>query len=331
MISTRFRISRGVLPALLSCLLWRSPALHAASPAAPSGRGGAVASEHVLASEVGVSILRADGNAVDAAVAVALALAVVHPEAGNLGGGGFAVLRMKGEIQALDFREVGPAAAHRDLFLDSKGAPIPGASQAGGLAVGVPGTPTGLYELHRRYGRLPWRQVVTPAQKIAEEGFLVGRALNRSLAIPTTAPSSRVFQKRSAVWLPGGEPLPVGHLLRQPAWLAAGALRRRGPARAHRGHRRRRGGRDVLTPRRNPYPRRSFRLPPRMARASPIRAHGLELRHHAPAFFGRRDPRRRPVASRELALVGESTRRRRARSPPHRGIAPRLRGSNAAR
>ena len=266
MISTISGVSRGVLPVLLSCLLWSSPALRAASPLAPSGQGGAVASEHVLASEVGVSILRAGGNAVDAAVATALALAVVHPEAGNLGGGGFAVLRMKGEIQALDFREVGPAAAHRDLFLDSKGAAIPGASQTGGLAVGVPGTPTGLYELHRRYGRLPWRQLVAPAQKIAEEGFVVGRALNRSLADPENHKKLERFPETQIAWLPGGEPLPVGHLLRQPA-LARTLARYAadGPARAHRRTGRRGGRCDVLAPRRNPYPRRSFRLPPRMA------------------------------------------------------------------
>src|SRR5882672_62164 len=137
------------------------------SVAAPATVGGAVSSAESAATEVGLRVLRAGGGAVDAAVAVALALAVVHPQAGNLGGGGFAVVRWGEENAALDFRETAPAAARHDMFRGQDGAPIPGASLVGPLAAGVPGSPAGLFELHKRYGRLPWAEVVAPAVRLA--------------------------------------------------------------------------------------------------------------------------------------------------------------------
>src|SRR5215218_6539561 len=150
----------------------------AASTPAPLGTGGAVASGDPRATKVGVEILRAGGNAVDAAVATALVLAVVYPEAGNLGGGGFAVVRIGGKLLALDFRETAPAAAAAGMYLDSKGEPVPYASLHGPLAAGVPGSPAGLYELHRKLGRLPWKKVVEPARKLAAEGFRVDRHMS---------------------------------------------------------------------------------------------------------------------------------------------------------
>src|SRR4051812_33250647 len=128
------------LPASLLLLTLLLP-LPAGAPAAPApvGPGGAVAAADPLAVEVGLATLRAGGNAVDAAVATALALAVVYPEAGNLGGGGFAVVRVDGEFHALDFREVGPAAARHDMYVDKSGKLIPDASRVGPLATGVPG------------------------------------------------------------------------------------------------------------------------------------------------------------------------------------------------
>ncbi|HEY2737490.1 MAG TPA: gamma-glutamyltransferase, partial [Thermoanaerobaculia bacterium] len=128
----------------------------AASTPAAVGTGGAVASADSLATRTGLDILRAGGNAVDAAVGTALALAVVYPEAGNLGGGGFAVVKTSGKVTTLDFRETAPAAATRTMYLDAQGQPVENASLVGPLASGVPGSPAGLWELHRKLGKLPW-------------------------------------------------------------------------------------------------------------------------------------------------------------------------------
>ena len=119
----------------VACLvLSTATAVLAANPDAVRGSGGAVASAAPAATEAGLEILRAGGNAVDAAVATALALAVVHPQAGNLGGGGFAVIRMGGAVETLDFREAAPAAAHHDMYLDENGDPVREESLVGPLA-----------------------------------------------------------------------------------------------------------------------------------------------------------------------------------------------------
>jgi gamma-glutamyltranspeptidase/glutathione hydrolase len=205
---------KKVLPLLLILLL---PSLAwSASVPAPNGSGGAVAAADPLAVEAGLDALRAGGNAVDAAVATALALAVVYPEAGNLGGGGFAVVRMGGELAALDFRETAPARARRDMYLDAQGKPVENASLVGPLAAGVPGSPAGLYELHRRYGRLPWTRVVAPARRFASEGFRVSRYLHDLLGKPETRKLLLRFPESAQVWLPGGEPPAIGSLLRLP-------------------------------------------------------------------------------------------------------------------
>jgi gamma-glutamyltranspeptidase/glutathione hydrolase len=212
-------IHRRRLPPLLLIVLL--PALlpapgRPASPPAPIGGGGAVAAADPLAVQVGLDVLRAGGNAVDAAVATALTLAVVYPEAGNLGGGGFAVVRMGGDLATLDFREVGPARARHDMFLDAQGKPVPGASLVGPLAAGVPGSPAGLYALHQRYGRLPWTRVVAPAQRLAAEGFPVGRHLHDLLDREETRKLLLRFPESAQVWLPGGSPPAVGSVLRLP-------------------------------------------------------------------------------------------------------------------
>jgi gamma-glutamyltranspeptidase/glutathione hydrolase len=213
------------LAALLVVLL-AAPAVHPASPPAVSGAGGAVASGDAYATAAGLEALRAGGNAVDAAVATALVLAVTFPEAGNLGGGGFAVVRMGGELAALDFRETAPAAARRDMYLDGRGEPRPEASVVGPLAAGVPGSPAGLWTLHRRFGRLPWARVVEPARRLAAEGFVVDPHLARVIA-EDRALLAR-FPETAAVWLPGGGPPAVGSRLALPdlaATLAAYAAR----------------------------------------------------------------------------------------------------------
>ncbi len=187
---------------------------------APHGRGGAVAAADPAAVAVGLDILRAGGNAVDAAVATALALAVVYPEAGNLGGGGFAVVRVDGEIHTLDFREVGPAAARHDMYVDKSGKLVPDASRVGPLATGVPGSPAGLYELHKKLGKLPWTQVVAPARRLAANGFVVDQHLHDLLGNPETRKLLGHFPESMQVWLPHGEPPAVGSTLRLPALAA---------------------------------------------------------------------------------------------------------------
>ncbi|WP_316831427.1 gamma-glutamyltransferase [Pedobacter aquatilis] len=137
-------------------------------------KNGMVVSAHPEASEVGISILKKGGNAVDAAVAVQFALAVVYPNAGNLGGGGFMVYRSaKGEINALDFREKAAALASRDMYLDSAGNPIVNKSLYGHLAVGVPGSVDGMVEAHKKYGKLSWAAVLQPAIDLAKNGFKI--------------------------------------------------------------------------------------------------------------------------------------------------------------
>lgn len=133
----------------------------------------AVVTAHPLASDVGIEILQQGGNAVDAAVAVQFALAVVYPRAGNLGGGGFMVVREKdGTPYALDYREKAPLAADRDMYLDSLGGVVDGLSRNGHLAAGVPGTVAGMVAAHERLGQIKdWSALVAPAIRLAEEGF----------------------------------------------------------------------------------------------------------------------------------------------------------------
>jgi gamma-glutamyltranspeptidase/glutathione hydrolase len=142
---------------------------------------GAVVSAHPLASSTGLSILRQGGNAFDAAIATQLALAVVYPAAGNIGGGGFMVAHTaKGKDVALDFREKAPAAATRDMYLDATGNPVPGLSENGHLASGIPGTIAGIFgEL--KYAKLPFARLIQPAIDLAEKGFAISEAEARNL------------------------------------------------------------------------------------------------------------------------------------------------------
>jgi gamma-glutamyltranspeptidase/glutathione hydrolase len=156
-----------------------------------------VVSGSPIASEVGRDILQAGGNAVDAAVAVGFALAVVHPEAGNIGGGGFMLMRLAdGTVEALDYRETAPGLATHDMYLDRAGRPT-ALSDKGHLAAGVPGAVAGLVEAHRRLGRLPFREVITPAIRLAEDGFIVDDYRSRSVdeyrAWLYTYPASRRY------------------------------------------------------------------------------------------------------------------------------------------
>lgn len=178
---------------------------------APSGM---VVSGSPLASEVGVEVLKQGGNAVDAAVAVGFALAVVHPEAGNIGGGGFMVMRFAdGETAALDYRETAPGKASRDMYLDPQGK-LTDKSITGHLAAGVPGSVAGLAEAHRRYGTLAWTQVVAPAIRLAKVGFVVDEFRSRS--ITGSAGRLRRFAASRAQFLPGGQAPRPGTTFKQP-------------------------------------------------------------------------------------------------------------------
>jgi gamma-glutamyltranspeptidase/glutathione hydrolase len=188
-----------------------------------------VATDAPLATDVGVRVLRAGGNAVDAAVATAFALAVVYPEAGNIGGGGFMVVRMaNGTTAALDFREKAPLAATRDMYLDSAGN-VTDRSLIGHLASGVPGSVMGLREAHSRFGKKPWAELIAPAIRLAEEGFVIDDKLATSVA--DAAVRLRRFDASAALFLPAGVPLAANTRWRNPDLAAV--LRRiatRGPA-----------------------------------------------------------------------------------------------------
>ena len=167
-----------------------------------------VATDAALATKVGVDIMRAGGNAVDAAVAVAFALAVVYPEAGNVGGGGFMVARMAdGTVGALDFRETAPAGATPDMYVDSAGN-VTDRSLAGHLASGVPGAVAGLWEAHQRFGTLAWRDLVEPAIRLARDGFTADSAFAASVAAARTWLEAWDGSRR--LFLPAGSPPAVG-------------------------------------------------------------------------------------------------------------------------
>jgi gamma-glutamyltranspeptidase/glutathione hydrolase len=175
---------------------------------------GMVVTTDPLASRVGLDVLRAGGNAVDAAVAVQFALAVVNPEAGNIGGGGFMVLRTAdGGTEALDFREKAPAAASRDMYLDANGN-VTDRSVVGHLAVGVPGSVAGMWAAHQRHGLLPWADLVEPAVELAE-GFEVGPRFLYALS-PGLIRALAAYEASAAQFLPrDGQPPQVGDTLRQ--------------------------------------------------------------------------------------------------------------------
>ena len=188
----------------------------AAQVGAPArARGGMVASDHSIASEVGVQIMRRGGNSVDAAVAVALALSVVFPRAGNLGGGGFMVIRMAdGKAVVIDYRETAPAKAHRDMYLDKERNPVPEASTAGYLAPGVPGTVAALSLALERYGTMKWRDVVEPARKLAADGFPVSFAFADSLR--RFEPVAKRFPETYRIFLRNGRHYEAGETFSQP-------------------------------------------------------------------------------------------------------------------
>lgn len=175
---------------------------------AVAGEHAMVVTSHPLASDVGVDILRRGGNAVDAAVAVAFALAVVHPVAGNIGGGGFMLLRMRdGAVHAVDFREAAPTGATRDMYVDAAGNSTD-ASLTGPRSVGVPGSVAGLFEAHHKFGRLRWKDLVAPAIRLAREGYVLDAVRSHSIALE--AERLGRFPASRAQFLAHGEVPPPG-------------------------------------------------------------------------------------------------------------------------
>ena len=166
-----------------------------------------VVTVHALASQVGVDIMQAGGNAVDAAVATGFALAVVHPPAGNIGGGGFMLIRMAdGKTHFLDYREKAPAAATRDMYLDAQGNVIPRASEIGYKSIGVPGSVAGLVYAEQKYGNLTLKQVMAPAINLARDGYVLtwGEAADmHDEGLAKFAESRRIFQRNGDYYKPG--------------------------------------------------------------------------------------------------------------------------------
>ena len=194
----------------LSCLM-----AHAASVAPVAAENGMVVTAQHLASHVGVDVLKNGGNAVDAAVAVGYALAVVYPAAGNLGGGGFMTIQLAdGRKTFLDFREKAPLAATADMYLDKEGNVVPDLSTRGHLAVGVPGTVSGMELALQKYGTKPRKEVIAPAIKLAEDGFVLEQGDVELLEYATD-----VFKKdmkdSGSIFLSNGEPMQVGQKLVQ--------------------------------------------------------------------------------------------------------------------
>jgi len=194
---------------------WMPVQTSAATREAQYSERGMVSSRSAWASEVGAEILAAGGNAVDAAVAVGFALAVTYPSAGNLGGGGFMVIRLAdGTLATNDHRERAPLAAYRDMFLDDQGEVVDGLSTASHLAVGVPGTVDGLLSVLQKYGTLSRAEVLDPAIKLAAEGILLDRDLAAQFArrLKDFAP----YPASMAIFSRDGEAWEVGQRFKQP-------------------------------------------------------------------------------------------------------------------
>jgi gamma-glutamyltranspeptidase/glutathione hydrolase len=236
-------ISRLLTLATILCALCAAqlaPVAHFTQPVALAAsrepvraRHGIVASTNAIASRVGVDVLKRGGNAIDAAIAVAFALAVTHPAAGNLGGGGFLMIRLKdGRTTAIDYREMAPAAATRNVYLDENGKLIEGegGSLVGYRAAGVPGTVRGMELALKKYGsgKLTWAQLVEPARRLAADGFTVNYTLARGLRGSKDYLSQYPETKR--IYLNGGKFYDEGELFRQPDLAATFArLQRFGP------------------------------------------------------------------------------------------------------
>jgi gamma-glutamyltranspeptidase/glutathione hydrolase len=215
----RFDIVFGTLTAvyILVACLWSvlvAPAANAASMRPVAAEKGMVVSAQHLATQVGVDILKHGGSAIDAAVAVGYALAVVYPSAGNLGGGGFMTIWFAdGRKTFLDFREKAPGEASRDMYLDKDGNVLKGLSTTGWLAVGVPGTVSGLEYARKKYGTMTRAALIGPAIELAEDGFILDQGDVDMLASATE--DFRKFPATAEIFLNKGQPFVAGQRLVQ--------------------------------------------------------------------------------------------------------------------
>jgi len=200
-------VHKSLIGLLITALAIVTVPFAAASTQPVHAQHGIVVTVHQLASQVGVEILQAGGNAIDAAVATGFALAVVHPPAGNIGGGGFMLIVMAdGKAHFLDYREKAPAAATRDMYLDAQGNVIEGASEIGYKAIGVPGSVAGMVYAERKYGKLTLKQVMAPAIRLAREGYALtwGEAEGMHDQYLAGFPEShRIFQRNGDYYKPG--------------------------------------------------------------------------------------------------------------------------------
>ena len=203
----RFRHRSLILLLMVAVAVFAAPAAFGSTEPVHAAHG-IVVSIHQLASQAGVEIMQAGGNAIDAAVATGFALAVVHPPAGNLGGGGFMLVRTAdGKVHFLDYREKAPAAAKPDMYLDAQGNVIEGASEYGYKAIGVPGSVAGMVYAEQKYGKLTLRQVMAPAIRLAREGYALtwgeARDLQDDKYLGKFAESRRIFQRDGNYYQPG--------------------------------------------------------------------------------------------------------------------------------
>ncbi|MDQ2665062.1 MAG: gamma-glutamyltransferase [Gemmatimonadota bacterium] len=226
---TRLRNSRlsilGALALVSSCTSTLAPSINAAAATSTTSRSatgshGMVVSASAIASDVGRNALAAGGNAVDAAVATAFALAVTYPTAGNIGGGGFMVIRMPdGRATTIDFRETAPAAASPTMFTDPSGAYSARIHHGSLVSVGVPGTVAGFALAHGKYGRADWKQLVDPAVRLAGDGFDLPTGLARSLAGASKYLGK--YPASVAAYYRNGTPYGAGEHFRQPDLAAS--------------------------------------------------------------------------------------------------------------
>jgi gamma-glutamyltranspeptidase/glutathione hydrolase len=215
---------------LLALLLLLATPLLAASRQPVRAKQAMVASSSEIASRIGADVMKRGGNAVDAAVAVGFALAVTWPSAGNIGGGGFMLIRnADGTSEAIDYRERAPLAATRTMYLDAQGNVIKGLSTKGHLAAGVPGTVAGLALAHKKYGKLKWAELVEPARKLAAEGFEVNYHLMRSLGSRHANERMGSFPESRRIYLKDGRGWQIGETFVQPELAATLARIRDNP------------------------------------------------------------------------------------------------------
>ncbi|MEP6618297.1 MAG: gamma-glutamyltransferase [bacterium] len=215
-----FMASPFVMDVWRDTAAWRNPAL--ASPATPAPRSGTVTSPKAMvvsasaiASEAGRDVMTAGGNAVDAAIATGLALAVTYPSAGNIGGGGFMVIRMPdGKATTIDFRERAPRASRPEMFLDSSGAYSSRIHHGSHIAVGVPGTVAGFAFAHGKYGKLPWSKLVDPAVRLSSDGFDVPKGLAASMSRAQNY--MKPYPASIAAYSRNGTPYAAGERFKQP-------------------------------------------------------------------------------------------------------------------